>query len=440
MTDLGLLELRAFKGSLTLNDSSCALDFSARLGPSGEVELDLGKLPLDKDTQFILQGYNNDGPEFKEFAISGTADDGTLFTTDDLHFTSLKQNWSKAAGATLAPAASCLTAQFKRQVTAPASAPMLRMRLKGFRNFGSLHAETQLGTISMDGPSEILDPNRMTGLITLQAPDIPADLTKWRAQGKALLEHVRLVMSFASASILRAPVQEYYAGEQAEVTCYSQTKQAGSQLRVFHYLNQQPVFEVAVNSYFHRREDVKKVFFAIEWFAMDTTYMEVRLVSAMTALENLVDSNLDESDALIQHPNEFKKTRRELHNVIRACLAKWQPEAAKEASRELNEKLAELNRRSLLLRFKLLVRRWQVPLDGISEASILEAKKARDRVVHRGKYYGDGEQDETDLWTHVTVLQEIVTRFLLTAIGYKGRYLSYIGRCHDAEFPPRRSA
>lgn len=37
------------------------------------------------------------------------------------------------------------------------------------------------------------------------------------------------------------------------------------------------------------------------------------------------------------------------------------------------------------------------------------------------------------------VVREIAARFLLTAIGYKGRYISYIGGYHDADFPPPSS-
>jgi hypothetical protein len=33
------------------------------------------------------------------------------------------------------------------------------------------------------------------------------------------------------------------------------------------------------------------------------------------------------------------------------------------------------------------------------------------------------------------VVREIAARFFLTAIGYKGRYISYIGGYHDANFP-----
>src|SRR5947209_16140958 len=41
-------------------------------------------------------------------------------------------------------------------------------------------------------------------------------------------------------------------------------------------------------------------------------------------------------------------------------------------------------------------------------------------------------------WTHVTIIREVAVRFVFTAIGYKGRYISHVGGYHDAVFPTRR--
>jgi hypothetical protein len=91
--------------------------------------------------------------------------------------------------------------------------------------------------------------------------------------------------------------------------------------------------------------------------------------------------------------------------VIRTCLGKWAAALANDASLELNEKLADLNRRSLLRKLELLAARWNVPLDGIDPASLKAAKQARDKVVHRGQYYEDAKETDADLWTHVTIHQ-----------------------------------
>jgi len=51
-------------------------------------------------------------------------------------------------------------------------------------------------------------------------------------------------------------------------------------------------------------------------------------------------------------------------SIIRACVLKWAPDAAEEVLIELNEKLLDLNRRSLLHKLEILQRRWNVPLGG----------------------------------------------------------------------------
>jgi hypothetical protein len=66
------------------------------------------------------------------------------------------------------------------------------------------------------------------------------------------------------------------------------------------------------------------------------------------------------------------------------------PHPAK-AQEELYEKLGELNRRTLLRKLKILVERWSIPLDGISDDEIQAAKKARDNIVHRGHFQAGHE-------------------------------------------------
>ena len=83
--------------------------------------------------------------------------------------------------------------------------------------------------------------------------------------------------------------------------------------------------------------------------------------------------------------------------------------------------------------------RWSVPLGGISEAKLRAALNARNRILHRGQYYEDKIVTDDDLWVHVTVIREVVLRFLFTIIGYSGDYCSYVDRPHDTRFPPQSS-
>jgi hypothetical protein len=435
MSDKRLLDLNTFSGLLSLGPDALQVRFRAGIDASGEVELDFDPIPLTNETKFILFGWNREGDGVTHFALSGLAEDSTRFDTDSLHFNTLGES-SDASGTRMTPKARCAKAVFSLNLSQPVKSPVLRTRMKGFENFASHHAECALGRVAITGQHSFENANALTGWIVIEATPLPADPIAWRVEAEKLLEHVRDIMSLAASSVLRAPVMEYFAGDRLEITVTSATVQHPSIFRVIHFLAQETIFETAVRSFFHPPIIVNRLSFAIEWLAMEAIYNEERLINAMTALENLIDSNLEERDTLIQPKQAFKKTRRVLRKAIRSCLEKWSAEDSAEALMELNEKLIDLNRRSFLRKLQILAARWDVPLNGISEDSLNAAKQARDKVVHRGQYYEDWEEGDADLWTHAAIIREAAVRFLFTVIGYKGRYISYVGGCHDATFPP----
>ena len=210
-------------------------------------------------------------------------------------------------------------------------------------------------------------------------------------------------------------------------------------MRTFHYLDQQAIFETAVKSAFDPAIKLKNLLFAIDWFAMDTSYSEVRLVNAMTSLENLVASNLTDADALILPKGVYKRYKRVLRTVIEKCTEKWStsdPETSKQIRADLDERLTDLNRRTILQKIELLAKQWSVPLCDIGQQRIKDAKRARDLIVHTGRYYEEGEANKDDLWEHVTVVREVVVRFVLSALSYEGSYISHVNGYHHSYYPP----
>ena len=433
-----LAEPKLFSGSLSQGEHSLPLTIGIGIDPAGEVEFKFDPIVLSNDTKFILFSWYEKTSEFRYFSFAGVAADGARFSTEHLHFTSLDQI-SDGSGTRMTPDARCRKGQLRYKLTKPAELPVLRMLLKGFENLGSLHGECRLGRLVMSGQHSVDDKDAVTGFVVVQSVFEPDDVAAWRAETEKLLEHIRRIMSLAASCLLRAPVFEFFCGDDVEVLTWSQTPQEGSPLRIVHFLAQEAIFKAAVTSFFDPPVAAKNLFFAIEWFGMDAGYTEVRLVAAMTALENLIDANAQDEEALIQPRKDFDKTRRALRKVIRACLEKWSPSDGDSLLKELNEKLVDLNRRPLLAKLDLLGKRWGVPLEDISQANVQAAKNARDRIVHRGQYYEEAKETDDDLWTHVMVVREIAARFLLTAIGYEGRYVSYMGGYHDADFPPSPS-
>jgi len=437
MKDSGLTEFQSFTGQLKAGDGITPVIFSTRIGNSGEVEFQFGTIALTQETLFVRKYWNHESPALNCFSLSGKSANGIEFTTKTLQFNSMGSESNKE-GTCMSLTGGCSQAEFRRKLLEPVPKPIIRMHVKGFQNLLPLNSKCNLGTVSMEGNHSIVDPDTITGNITVCSDNEPADLSAWRTEAYELLEYVRQVMSFASAAILQVPITEYFAGDDSEVVAFSRTRQAPAPMRTFHPFNQQPVFNTAVSSFFNPRHKVKNLFFAIEWFAEDCTHNEVRLVNAMTALENLVASNLDGNDSMIRPPKEFKKIKRVLRQVITKCINEWSGEdedKVVEIVADLDNKLLDLNRRSIVQKVKVLAKRWSVPLDDIGDQQIKDAKTARDYIVHRGHYYEEGKE-KTALWEHVTVMREIVIRFLLSVIGYKGSYISFLGGYHEAQFPP----
>jgi hypothetical protein len=439
LSDSGLSEFIAFVGELALEGDRVPVNFKARIDDTGEVQYEFQKMMLNVSTRFIFDSHGKNTSNFALFNLTGCADNGIRMRSDDFIFTAMNSSFGAAEGDWFEPVGSSSIATFFRTLSTSSSLPTLTLRLRGFQGFYPLQVECELGSIAMGGPKTIDNSNLLSGALQLKATAVPDDLLAWKAKADKLLDHVRRVMSFASAVILRSPVCEFYGETELELTAYSQTAQASSSMRTVHYLNQQPIFEAAVASFFNPPIEVKNLFYAIEWFAMDATYNEVRLINAMTVLENLVASNLDESSSQILPTKEFNKARKVLRGVIRDCINHRysdNEELTEALVHDFNERLNDLNRRSIKDKLNALIQQWDVPLEGISQKQIEAAKSARDLIVHRGHYYDDDNHEVGELWGHFTLIRELVVRILFTAIGYRGPYISFVGGMHHTNFPP----
>jgi len=428
-----LQSFQKFSGTLSDGERKMPVRFKARIGDDGEVELDLHAFRITKKTWFVRKHWQAGRNEVAEFALEGISESGLRFKSDSLSFNSLGERWSGIHNRHWSkPRGELGMVQFFGRIDPPSERAALKLHLKGFECFPPLYGECPLGKIQVVGETKMAEADRMNGFIHIMAAGAEGD--EWRAQAEKLAEHLRRCLSFASSTMLQAPVLEYARGEVHEVEVLSQGQQHPPVMRVFHKLDLKALFDAAVASFFYPPRDVQNLYFAIEWFSMATTYNEVRLVNAMTALENLIDSNLTEEEAEIQPKREFEKTRKALRKVIRICLERWSPDRAEAAREELGEKLLDLNRRPLRRKLYLLAAGWEVPLDDIGHERIGRAIKARNAIVHSG-YHETGEGG-SDLWDHMTIVRELVVRFLLSAIGYRGSYISHVEGYHFAHYPP----
>lgn len=452
------MEPKAFLGTLGIKGHTTDVAFTVGLDKAGHAEIEVGRLPLNKQTAFLTTYFDKeDGDKFSQFTLTGVDSDGAQFHCDSIMLTSLKHQSVLAEGSSasdieplfvcsMAPQACYSSARITMAALRgkdleslasheDATRPVLKWRVKGFDSWQFLSATCQLGVVEMAGGKDMNGKDELSGFLQVRAESVPADVEDWRVQADKLCTHVQHVMSFSAGAMLGAPLSEFHYRDAVVVDAYSNQGQPYSETPVFHYLNLQSIFGCAVKSHFEPAFEVKNINFAIQWFAMREHYTDSKLIAAMTVLENLLDSNLDDDDTKILSDKAFEKLRKRLSSVVKELAPEWSDneDGQKAYIKELNERFSDLKRRSLMDKISLLAKRWGVDLSGIPEEFLQEAKRARDHVVHRGHHQPKAGSTR-NLHDHVVAVREVVVRFILTALQFDGSYQSYFGVCHRRTF------
>lgn len=428
-----LMETKTFSGTLSKNSDKTEVSFSVRVEISGEAIITLDRFPLDASTKFISVYFHNAGTDFERFFLCGAAPDGTNFECDNIIFTSLGNEFSEGEQ-TICP----VTHYSLAKMIMPCEStelPVLIWRVKGFQSFAPLFDSIDLGTVEMVGAKEMDGKDEVSGFIRITATSAPTDLELWRESAASLCDHLRHIMSFAVNVDLASPITEFMSQRRVEVELYSRSKQQKSIWPPFNWLHLQDIFRCAVRSYVEPVLPVKNLFFAIQWFNMHGSYREANLISSMTVLENLIDSNLTKQDGLLLGEKTFETLRKKLSLVVKEQAKGWTADETEQQAFvcELNNRFSDLKRRSLIEKLNLLATRWGVRLDDFDTRKIAEAKSARDQVVHRG-HYVPGPKVVGDLHDHVLTVRELVVRFILTSLQFEGRYNTFVDGQHDREF------
>ena len=433
MTDWSMAP-KLFLGALGVQGESLDVKFTAGLDKAGLMAIEFESFPLDQRSSFITKHSRLRGTTFPKFVLTGLSEDGMRFSCDDLILTGMESetDFLEYENTIILPKAAYSKVILSTRAESVA-APILKWHLKGFESFRELRESCPLGVVEMAGVKEARGMTGITGALCLRAESAPKDVAAWRTQAEDFCIHVRHIMSFASATLLGGPICEFRDGSELSVEVYLNSGGGDPSFPVFNSLSLDPIFKCAVRSYFEPPIEVKNLTFAIKWFCMKAAYREGALITAMTVLENLIDSNLSEDDKHILSEDLFKALRNALSAEIKRQSKGWtqDSEAQHAYVKEMSPKLSELRRRSLLGKIALLAERWGVDMDGIPDRGIQEAKSARDQVVHRG-HYQPKKGSEISLHDHVLTIREVVVRFVLAAIGFEGNYQSYLDGHHFA--------
>lgn len=444
-----LNEFVTFSGTISRDELVVPIRFRVRFGVDGELRFRVYPLPMTEDS-LALRIRENKSKSNKRavYALSAVSAGGTRLQSDNI----LLRGTGTASTSTTAHVTlklNCTRATFTRDQDNGDTPPTVRWSLRGFEAFPAVEGECVLGKVVWAGNYPERSQDRVTGVATIRANGPVTETAKWTAEVDRLFEHIRLVMSLAMSRQVDYPVRDIWIDGQWRRDAFSQTKSRRSNAHLFHPMVLQPAFDAALASHFNPPVAASGLDYAVEWLTMHTTYSEMRLTNAITALEHLVNANMSEDDQFYLDPKSFdafSKRLRDFATVDLEALTEDRDEAFATAAMTMRagmkSKLLDLNRPPLLERVLTLAQRWNVPLDGLDGKELRAAIPARNTIVHRGYYYhpGRAKAEHADLWDHVLIIRELAARFVLTAIGYRGTYLSFRGGQHDVSFPPVATA
>lgn len=429
-----LRDFISFDGALKSTDLEWPMTFKVKISDDGELEFEIPSLPLNENTREISSLWSKASEAPHHFRLTGVASDASIFETTTLFFTS-DRIVEEQSEFRIHLKARCSIGTITQSFENADGILAVCFWLRGFECFPALHAASELGNVTMTGSTPLPSGKKLSGHLQITSGTKWANAAKWLSDAQELLQHIRHIMSFAQSRDIKAVTTKIWADQTCTTKITSQGFSYGTDMPVFHFLTMQPIFDAAVKSFSQPALKVSKLNFAIDWFAMHTTYSETRLLNVITALENLINANLDEAEKFLLPPKRFDQ----ISEMMRRAFCEPVGDLEIKFRRGLKAKMEELNRRPLHEKIMLLCERWNVELHDLPEDGLKLAIDARNRIVHRGHYYDDDPQkaEKDSLWPHVVVVREILVRIIFSVIGYRGGYVSFLGGAyHETHYPP----
>lgn len=420
-----------FTGLLSFDGKSAEVEFSAPLDESGAVKLAIDELPLTRDNSFILHCSSRETP-FPFFSLRGLDKSGRVFDSEYVHFGTIIPAYHCDRGSYYRFSPRCSKATFTGTVSPPGR-PALRFFLRGgFQIPSDLVEETDIGEIRLSCYRESQARDKLTNTLTITAPDFCPDAATWAAAAEKLLSRIREYISFAAGINMTAPVREVYlGGAQVTTEVYEQSEQPGTQMPVFAWHQMEAFFSHAV-AHAVRAPD-QDLWPAIAWFVLPSVYAEQRLVNAMTALENLVDTLLPSKKKELLTGKKYTGLVAAIEGFSKDNLGEF------DKLDEVEAKFIEFRRRPFHKKLVALFEEMEIPTWDFGDEAIKKAINGRNSVIHTGRYKGGNDPaTEPGLWAHVTIIREIVSRIVFKLVGFTGKYTTFVGGCRDAEFPPKQ--
>ena len=430
-----LLHVSGFAGELRSRDNSLSATWSITVGKHGGIALVLEPIPLDASSKWMFDIAFPSGPLIERLSIRGKNSDGVICETDHFYVISC-QTTSDHQGNRLLLAGDASRLRLLYLPLPETSAGLQAIYFTvGMRAFGAPSVETGAGLLTLVAPTEIKEPDDISGRVHIESCNDNSPVQTWLADCDALVQRVLDIVSLAEGGLIRWSVRRLES-EQGLIAIYC----AGPKVRgpafdgLFAYLRLQPVLELAVERYTEELCERTGLAVALEWFVHHPRYAELQLIAASTALEHLIA-------AFVRNHPPPKLVSAEFFSSRLADMKKGWQDAAKSASESdqqltprIIQKLDRLNDGSFYDKLIALAGQYKVPLGGVDLRDVKVAIDARNAVIHRGLYRS--KEEERQLYQHVNTLRHVLKMIFLTLLEYEGEYFSLLNGPETLRFPP----
>jgi hypothetical protein len=300
-------------------------------------------------------------------------------------------------------------------------------RVIGIRGFRAHHTTTTAGPLTLAGATDITDYDAITGFLKI-TPSGTQALNDWLDHTDEIARHTLKIISLAEGKLLHWSIRHTYKGEQL-----LQTQLNGDQHTdpprdgIWHFLNLQPALDLSTKYNDHLRSTTG-IELAIELFLTHPTYLEVQLLTAMTALEHLVSTYTEQHTV----PPPIEKST--FTTIVKPALETAYDQASTDRTpgmQRVRDRIPNLNHVNFKDRLWAMLTAYNTPLDGIRDR-INSAIDVRHKIVHGGHSLGEFN----DLHLHVAILRELLKRIFLTLLEFQGQYECWLNGQEWITFPP----
>ena len=429
-----LLLLSDVNGIIVSDKNQVQVHGSIRIDQDGSVIPEFAKLNLDNNNKWLIGASFPSGRYVTKAQFNGTAESDITLRADRFFL--------HGGNTSSDPTGSYVTCEGEFSDLQVTYGPMPETSAQqsliyfavGMKGFNVVETDSPQGRVALTGPPQIDEPDHLSGRLVISAGDISKPLAQWHSECDQLAENIFDIMSLAQGRFIRWSVRRLESESGLiELRCHGPQRAGPALDGVFPHLNLKPALDLAVARYTPAVRETAGLRVAIEWFVHHPRYDELALVSAMTALEHLVEKYVSQyGNPKIVDPGLFA-------NLLKLAQDGWDESSKNTTGRDredygrLKNKLSSLNDGSFLDELEAMLAFHKVPLQGLDIKHVKKAVRVRNLVVHTGLYRP--KVNEQRVHVHVAVLRELLKRIFLTLLAYEGQYFSLLNGPEWKQFP-----